>query len=283
MLTKGQVQVGSLLMGEGTPYRVLKGFNPWARSVRTPATGDRSWAHGSWSGAEWAQEVTVPIPVMACGVDDTVESWEVVHQALSAAFAAVGTNGDMELRWNLGTREYVMFGRPRMVSPDPEMIGLGFATTQCAFACPDPLIYAGEETVVGPITPPTWSGGWSLPFTFPFSFGSAALIGGEDTLSNEGTVPAGMVLRVDGPCLNPTVTVTQGSVSESLTISTTVASGDYLEIDTAARTVFYNGTINQRGYFSGDWPLVPVGDSTVRYRASEGTGQLTVTFRSAWW
>lgn len=281
-LAKGQVQVGSLLMGEGTAYQVLKDFNPWARNVRTPATGDRSWAHGSWSGAEWAQEVTVPIPVLAVGAESNTESWEVVHQALSAAFAAVGTGGDVELRWFLGAREYVMYGRPRMVSPDPELIGLGLARTQCAFACQDPLIYAGEETVIGPITPPSWVGGWSLPFTFPFTF-SASLTGGEAEMVNEGTVESGLNFRIDGPCKDPTVTVSQGNSFLTLTVATTVADGDFLEIDTAARTVYYNGATNQRGYAYGDWPLAPVGTSTVRYRASEGAGSLTVTFRSAWW
>lgn len=281
-LTEGQVQVGSLLMGPGTRYEVLATFNPWIRTVRTPATGDRSWAHGSWSGAEWAPESVVPIPVMVRGATDSVAGWMECHKALAAQFAAVGTNGDMELRWCLGDQEYVMFGRPRMSEPDPVTIGLGYARTQCAFACQDPFIYAGEETVVGPITPPSYVGGWSLPFTFPFTIGST-LTGGEATLTNEGTVEAGMVLRVDGPCKDPVVTVTQGSTVTALTVSTTVASGDYLEIDTSARTVFYNGTTNQRGYAYGDFPLAPVGSSTIRYRVSEGAGSLTVTFRSAWW
>ncbi|MEV0646105.1 hypothetical protein AB0I28_12645 [Phytomonospora sp. NPDC050363] len=161
-------------------------------------------------------------------------------------------------------------------------IGLGFARTQCAFVCPDPLIYAGDETVVGPITPPSWVGGWSLPFTFPFVIGSS-LTGGEADLVNEGTVEAGLRFRIDGPCKDPSVTVTQGDSVRTLTVSTTVASGDWLDIDTAARTVYYNGEANQRGYMYGDWPLAPVGTSVVRYRCSEGVGSLTVTFRSAWW
>lgn len=281
-LVEGQYKVGGLLIGPGTRYELLRDGNFWSRSARADMGGVRAWNHGTWSGAEWGNEAVVPLPIMVRGVTADIAGWTAAHQPLAAAFAPVGVGGDVELRWCLGGREYVMYGRPRMMEPDASTIALGYARTQCAFVAQSPFYYAGTESVTAAITPPSYTGGLTFPVTFPLTFNST-LAGGEATLTNDGTVATGLLLRVDGPCVDPTVIVVQGSTALTLTVGMTVSAGSYLEIDTTARTVLLDGTVNRRGDMYGDWPQAPVGTSTVRYRVGSGAGSLTARYRPAWW
>lgn len=158
-LTEGQVQLRTLVMGAGTAYRIQSGFNPWSRRARADQGGARAWGHGSWSGAEWQAETVVPIRILVVEPSGTA-AWLAAHQALLAAFAPSHT--DLDLRFVVGGTEYLMVGRPRLVEPETDLIGLGMAYTQCAFVATDPMIYSGdehEETIGLPMT----SGGLIVP------------------------------------------------------------------------------------------------------------------------
>src|SRR5690606_15289221 len=67
MLEENQVRLtrssGSLLMGPGTPYTILPGWDPWSRTNRSPQTQPRPYSHGALVGAEWVDAPTVLIPV----------------------------------------------------------------------------------------------------------------------------------------------------------------------------------------------------------------------------
>src|SRR5690606_10597208 len=107
---------GSLLMGPGTPYTVLPGWDPWSRTVRAEQSTPRPYAHGSLSGAEWTDEAVVLIPVSVYRGRAARGAWMSAHQQLMRAFAAVGgSREDVELRFGWGGGEYLMLGRPRQV------------------------------------------------------------------------------------------------------------------------------------------------------------------------
>jgi hypothetical protein len=281
-LLTGQVSVRNLVMGEGTPYEVSE-FNPYNRHVRAEQSGPRAWNHGGWSGVEWAEEVVVPmrIAIVANNIDD----WLAAHQQLMAAFAAVGESpADVELRWELAGREFVMFGRPRMVEPDIKRIVNGHSFTSAAFVALDPLIYAGAETVTAAIGLPTFTGGLTVPFTVPFTVDGIAADGFAD-ITNTGTAETGLFLRIDGPVVTPSVTLVRGDGSfQRLTFDLDLSAGQWLDVDTAARVVLLNGTTSRRGQTSGDWPILPPGGHRVQWSSPNynNVAELSVTFRSAW-
>lgn len=162
-----QIAVGELLMGPGTDYRPLD-FNPFVKTARADQGGPRAWNHGSWSGAEFANSVTIPLRLLVQPAARTNAAWLAAHQQLAAAFAPVGaTAGDVELRWRLAGAEYLMRGRPRMVEPSIEHIadGLGYAFTLCAFEAQNPFIFSGVEHVTGPVPLPQPAGGLLMPGT----------------------------------------------------------------------------------------------------------------------
>lgn len=62
--------------------------------------------------------------------------------------------------------------------------------------------------------------------------------------------------------------------------------GQWLDIDTRARTVLLNGdpAASRRGQAVGDWPLLQPGTSTLRFAAAEeSSGTVTARWRDGWW
>lgn len=286
-----QIQVRDLVMGPGTPYTVLGDFNPFNRSVRANQTQPRAWNHGSWSGAEWQDQAAVPIRVRTQDPDDrTRAGWLAAHQQLAAAFAPVGDAvEDVELRFAVGSTEYVMFGRPRMVEPNANQTRRGHSFTSLAFVATDPLIYSGDLLSTGTISLPIQAGGLLVPFTVPFLSGGT-LLGGSADLTNDGTAPSPITFRIDGPVQQPFVAVqSPGAVVNTLRFDLTIPTGQWLIVNTGARTAFLNGLpqASRRGQVSAedDWPLLQPGVNTIRFGAAEHNDQaaLTVEARSAWW
>ncbi|SCL15045.1 phage distal tail protein [Micromonospora inyonensis] len=160
-LSEGQVQLRDLVIGPGTPYRFVKGshFNPFKRDVRADQGGARAWSAGSWSGAEWAEQVAIAmrLVVLARGPAEYVT----LMSRLLAAFAPSG--GDVDLRFVLAGAEYLMRGRPRMVDPESRHLD-GHTYVQAAFVALDPTIYSGTEHEV-PLSLPSTVGGLTVPLT----------------------------------------------------------------------------------------------------------------------
>ncbi|MGH3679083.1 MAG: phage distal tail protein [Natronosporangium sp.] len=281
-LREGQVQIRDLVMGVGTRWRMMNDFNPFALQVRAAGAGERAWGHGSWSGAEWAAERVVPMRVLIIdeGQPDTA-GWMAARHKLAAAFRPVGdVVENVELRFALGGAEHVMFGRPRMTEASTIHIAHGHGFADCAFVALDPLIYSGEEASAA-MGLPSFTGGLTVPVTVPITV-NATQVGGFADLANLGTADTGLALRIDGPAEQPLVLLVTGGVTKTLRFNTDLAAGQWLDVDTAARTVLLNGVTSLRGKVSGDFPLLPGGAHRVEFRGS-GTGTLTVRHRSAWW
>lgn len=275
-------------MGPGTSYDMQDGFNPFVRQVRADQGGPRAWNHGSWSGAEWMHEAAVPIWVTVNGADRDTASWLTAHQALAAAFAPVGDLAEqVEMRFTLGGQEFLMFGRPRMVQPDLLNAGFGHALTQCGFVAQDPRIYAGTAST-GSTGLTQTAGGLLVPFVVPFTV-DGTLSGGSLSLVNAGTEATSATLRIDGPVANPRLVIQapDGSTS-TLLVEVTLTAGQWLDIDTVAKTVLLNGltSSNQFGRTVWGWDPYPLaaGTSTLRFFADafESAALVTVTHRSAW-
>lgn len=286
-LLEGQVQVRDLVMGPGTPFTVNQ-FNPFNRTTRANQTEGRAWNHGVWSGVEWANEKVVPMSILVGDTPGGMASWVDLDQQLAAAFHPIGEEvGEAELRFVLGGREYVLFGRPRSVEPTSGHVGFGWSLTQVAFVALDPLIYSGELVQITTGLP-TFAGGLTVSLTAPFTV-DGVQVGGREPTENEGTAETGLFMRLDGPLQEPRVTLQRldGTVV-TLRFDIELLTGQWLEVDTAAETVFLNGLpqSSQLGRTAGDFFLLPKGVSTLRFSHTGNfnpTGQLTVSYRHAWW
>jgi hypothetical protein len=434
-LDEGQVQLRDLVMGPGTEHRFATPFNPFARNVRADQGGVRAWGDGAWSGAEWAEQVAVPMRLV--GIGGGPAGWVGRQQQLAAAFAP--SHEDLELRFVMGGTEFVMFGRPRLVDPEARFLdGTGYCNA--AFVALDPKVYSADVHQVqlglpsasggltvpqgrGPTLTPNpffevdaagWTGtggtvarstvqahegvasllltpdgvtatvqtqtglmptspgahmratpwvrcavdrnvdlviGWNtaggafissdfktfpvtantwtqLTFTgvapdtagqcrllparlmgtppashivyideaeiftldtataglaLPATVG-AVVTAGRATAVNAGTATAGLRLRVDGPVQQPRVSLLDTGGVTTLRLALTLTSGQWVDVDTAARTVYLNGTASRRGAASGGWPVLGPGGGEVAFDAAvfDPAASLSVSWRDAW-
>jgi len=277
-LLDGQVQLRSLVFGAETMHRMVTHFNPFVRSVRASEGDARAWNHGAWSGAEFVDAVVIPMRIVALG--QGAPQFLALHQQLTAAFAP--SSQDLELRFAVAGSEYVMYGRPRLVEPEPRNI-TGIAYYRAAFIALDPLIYSGAEHLQTLVLPQV-TGGLTLPVQAPFTIG-ATVITGRAQITNAGTAPAGLRLRFNGPVVEPRVSLLVGSVTSTLRILLTLTAGQFLDVDTAARTVYLNGTVSRRGNTTGDWPILPNGTYELAFDATtyDAAASLEVRWRDAWY
>lgn len=129
--------------------------------------------------------------------------------------------------------------------------------------------------------------GRSYPRSYPRTYPSSAVVG-STTVTNEGTAHAYPVLRVYGPCTDPTIE----NITADLTLAFAdleVFAGDFLEIDTRARTIRYNADPSDSRYpnlsfpTSRWWTLAP-GDNIVRFvpDTSSEPSQVHVVYRDTW-
>lgn len=281
-LAEGQVSIRGLVMGPGTPY-IVQSFAPEDLQTRGEQTA-RAWAHGAWAGAEFAEPRTVAATVVVSAW--SAADWDDLHADLKAAFAPVATGPDVELRWAIGGRQYVLFGRPRSAATNTAGVHQGTSPVVCGFMALDPLKYAADIDITDPVEAPAFTGGLRLPVRLPFSIGAAAT-SGQVEITNAGTAAVGIRFSITGPGKRPKVIVTPAD--PELPVATWSYLGDIAEhrtlvVDTAARTVF-DGAASRRSLATGDWPQLPPGGSAlVRLRGWDIRGaRLVVESRSAWW
>lgn len=274
-----QVEVNGLIMGPGTPYHIVQ-FNPFVRSTRHTQT-DRAWAPGSWSGREDTEAVSIPLRLYIKTVD--AGAWLAAEQALASAMRP--SLSDVELRWKIGATEYLMRVRPRLVEPDTDDVVRGTGPVGCALMALDPTVYAAtlSQQTTGL---PSSTGGLGFPIQFPVQF-DAVTTSGTVLLTNAGTADTGLLLRIDGPAVQPRVSLTNltdPADIKTLRFNLTVESGQWLSIDTAARTVSLNAVASRRGQTAGQWPLLPPGSHELSWSsdAYNAGAMLTASWRSAW-
>jgi hypothetical protein len=244
-----------------TIYRVKK-YEPYDQFVRADQTGTVPWGDGDWSGAEWKAQPTIPMELGIHTESETelMAAW----WPLRAALAPVGTGGDVELSWNVAGTEHLMYVRPRNTTLRKQgSTGIGFVTTQ--MVAPDPAVYSAVEhsTEIGLLHR---IGGLATPFGLPTGI-HTVVADGEVTVTNAGTSPARLLLRITGPCPPCRITVITGPSVKTLNLDTTLGAEDYLDIDTKDKLVLLNSSASRLPDQWGDWPLLPPGESTIRFES----------------
>jgi hypothetical protein len=172
--------------------------------------------------------------------------------------------------------------RPRRLAlPLTPVYWADVATATVELFAADPVIYSDtehEETT----TLPSAGGGLEFDLEFDAVFGAVST-GGAIYATNAGSWPADVVIRIDGPAVNPRVeNVTTG---QTISLDYSLGVGEYLLIDTQDRTVLLNGTASRYSALTDAsvwWQLAP-GANEITFRATTSTAAtMTLTWRSAW-
>lgn len=247
-------------------------------------TADRSLVgrNGMVAGSDRYSGRSVTMSVNITAHDITVFSTAV--SAFAAAFAAP-QDADIPLTFTipgvasgLAARLNV---RPRKLAlPIQTAYHQGVGSAAVELFAADPLIYSDTTGTISLLS--DWDlGGLAFDLTFDAVFGGGGSFG-VATATNLGSALAPVVVTINGPVTNPVVrNVTTG---QSLGLTVTLAAGELIELDSAARTVMLGGTADRYSFLTLPqwWGLVP-GPNEIRYFADAAVSSTaTVRYRSAW-
>jgi hypothetical protein len=165
--------------------------------------------------------------------------------------------------------------------------GAAHLNYQASFYAEDPCAYSQTLTSVSSSSLATSGGGLIFPAPWPWLFNTTGR--GSVTIAQEGNRPSPLVFRVHGEVVNPRIT--RLSDGASLTLKGSVAGGDYLGVDTAARTVLLNGATNLLNFIDAtntNWaafaaPPSPFTETyTLNADGNNGEAFLECLYRSAY-
>lgn len=286
-LEDDQHQLGSFLIGKGTSITIAAieglGQPPLRTGDVEPAGED-----GLWLGIDYYAGRTLRLDAAIKVPGDATAIWDILAtlQADADTPAIRGAGGiTMDLRLKFPGRDArTVRGRLRKLEPDVTKYRHGWVPLDIEFQAGDYLYYADEPATTSIPLGLLSTGGLTFPLEFPFVIaGDPAAVGRPGYLEIEGTAATWPVLRVAGPCSNPTIThVASG---RALTVQTTLAAGEWVEIDTRPgwRTVLRNNgggaplALTSR---IDQFQLTP-GVNEIRWTATDNT--LTSTLAVTWW
>lgn len=149
------------------------------------------------------------------------------------------------------------------------------------FYSTDPRVYS-NTVGADSATLPTAGGGLSFDASPDFSFGATST-GGELTLTNSGNFQTPVAFRIDGPVQTPRII--HEALDQELELDLTLATGEFIILDSESRTVLLGGTASRYSSLTTDssWFDLEPGVNIISFRgASTAAGSLSATFRSAW-
>jgi hypothetical protein len=171
--------------------------------------------------------------------------------------------------------------RNRAIPADQGLQSGALARAVLQFYAPDPRLYAAVESVLTTGPGASTSGGLAPPLTPPLT-PSGSATGGQLQATNVGNTTTRPLLRVNGPV--PGFDLLQLTTGRALRYRQAIAAGDFVVIDTDARSVLLNGVASRRSALSGAWWDLPPGTSDIRYLPTglaEGSS-FELRWRSAW-
>ncbi len=260
----------------GVRWSLQAGSDLWGNSpAPREVSGERAVAHGSWSATRYfqAREWSPSLNVYAPDHDALHEARARLEAAVSLApFVVVGDEPFF------GERQatYRRSGEPLFTEETPTA-----ARASLSLRADDPAIRGPvKSTSTGA---PSSVGGLVWPAMWPATW-SATVTSGVLRLTNDGTAPASVLWRIDGPITDPFLIDMDSGTALRTTL--TLAAGEWLTIDSATHRVLANGDVNasRRDRVYGSWFDARPGTTQVQFGGSSpGPGaKLTATYRSTW-
>lgn len=232
-LKEGDFDLNGYIIGgdKSRPVYVL-GFDPGLADIREqdnlmPHSNDREFGEDHLAGPTWTLELSTGRNV----------STEVALSSLGAAVrawrSAPTTPGkESTLRYKVGGRTRLVFGRPRGFNFNPSLLySHGYLTTAGQFITSDELHYSDETFGLTVTLLPRPAGGLVSPLIGPLT--TVAGSKRQGIIQVGGDAPAPMEILIKGPVSNPVVSSTGWSVG----LDGALAYDQSVTIDTRRRTV----------------------------------------------
>lgn len=242
---------------------------------------ERSLRHGFHAGEDLFATRTLELALEVWG--STAAELRDNLEALEDAFLLQSTELPLvtQIPGHVFTKQRVVC-RPRNRSaPLTRATAVGYLTeVVIQLEATDPRLYDNNlQSVTTSVT--TETGGLSMPLELPLTFGGTGDSGTIQAV-NGGNFPAPWTARIDGPITNPQIeNVDTGQIIQ---LGLSVASGDYLLLESDLQLVLLNGATSRSGELTSDsvWWDLAAGTTNLRFTGTtSGSPQLTVSWRSA--
>ncbi|MEU0656125.1 hypothetical protein ABZ485_28305 [Streptomyces albogriseolus] len=285
-LVDHQHELAGVLIGKDTPV-VIAAIEGLGRAPQRTADVEPPGEDGLWLGPDYFAGRTIRIDagiripgdeVAALAVHDTLQQ-AADDEAVRLAGGATTT---LRLKFP-GRPARAVRGRIRDLGSDLTQAKHGWIPLDIEFTAQDHLYYDELVTKTLPLGSLT-EGGMQFPLMFPFTIeDTAGAIGRPGFLHVDGTAPTWPVLRVHGPCANPSIT--HVATGRKLTVQGSLAAGEWVDIDTRPG---WRSVLRDNGGGMGlspqsridEFRLYP-GMNEIHWTATDPT--LTSTLAVTWW
>jgi Siphovirus-type tail component, C-terminal domain len=282
MVAAYQMSYAGLVVGDGTAFELnqIEGL----ADMPDLRTSDRTRLrrHGELPGDDFLGGRSIVLTLEVFGADDT--AFQAAIDALKLAFAPGSPEASLVLQVPgiAGGGQRRINARPRKLALPVDVDRFFYRQPTCIIQldATDPRIYddalqSVATSLAATPTGHTWNNTWNL------SWGTAG-VSGSIFANNAGTFPTPPAFRIDGPVTNPSIeNITSGF---TLAFNITLGAGEFLDIDTDARTVLLGGTASRYSTLTiADWFDLKPGITELKFRGTTaGSPQLTAIWRSAW-
>jgi hypothetical protein len=249
---------------------------PFRTTVR-----DREGTDGAFVDAEYAQARTI---VLQGVLYDDCDHTELTLDQLKGEYQPSRVPLPFHFRLP-GIGERMVWVIPQGLRYDlTQLRRLGLCEVSITLIAGDPRIYAAFETTRELVLSDTIQTGFGFPLAFDFGFGGITGVADPGFVVNLGNRSTPVRMLVHGPIHNPHIV--NETVGRQMVFDLDIATGEWLEIDSAARTIRTSNGENRRYALRAPawFDLVP-GDNVIRLQSEGGTSvdtRLEVRFRSAW-
>ncbi len=280
-MTAYTATLNGLSIGDGTDYLFATeptGLGPG--NYRTSRL-ELQWTDGSRPlGADLLPARTVTFELEAFDgrqfSDGGSTAVEEAMDALKAAWQPVRA-GVLPLTLELSNGPRILWGRPVALEVDYQQLLYGFGRARCVFEATDPRMF--DPTVASIVLGLVAGGGMTFPLTFPLTFGAGS--DSDGTAVNAGTIDTKWTATIVGPVTSPTLTL--AATGQVIELDGDIPAGSTLIVDSDSQSVLLDGSPRQSWLsLQSRWFQLPPGTSTIRFRASSGSGSCTFAWSSAW-
>lgn len=250
----------------------------------TLQTKDKAWSDGWFSNIPVAQGRSISVEGHIIGkcTENCINAWD----AFKRSFNITSQSLVVELG-NISRQVQVMQSSS---APLVEWAGVNILKFSIGLTALDSYLY-DTQSVSGHTGLPYTQGGMTFPYHFEdLNTGSESTwvwaettVSGSVLLTNTGSAPSPVTIRIDGPVVNPQVE--HSSSGHIMAFNLTLGIGHYILINGATHEILLDGTDPARGSVTRrEWSYAEFGENIWLFSAKEPSdnARMTVTFNPAY-
>lgn len=250
----------------------------------TLQTKDKAWSDGWFSNIPVAQGRSISVEGHIIGkcTENCINAWDAFKRSFNIT--------SQSLVVELGSISRQVQVMQSSSAPLVEWAGVNILKFSIGLTALDSYLY-DTQSVSGNTGLPHSQGGMTFPYHFEdIDTGKGSMwvwsettVSGSVRLTNTGSAPSPVTIRVDGPVVNPQVE--HRSSGHIMAFDISLGEGHYILINGATHEILIDGTDSARGSVTRrEWSYAEVGENTWMFSAEEPSdnARMTVTFNSAY-